>query len=384
MKKKFTDKDYSLIKENNSKDDPFDISKYDLQSLIEWHKLKGNSVKYFWITFICKKCKNKVIKHIDSHFNTRTTINTLINCEDCNRKQSIKNHYGVDNIFKSKKMQAKIKRQNISKYGVDNPAKSQEIKNKIKKTNLKKYGCENVFQNKDVKNKIKQTNLKKYGETSFTKTSEYTEKRKDTCKKKYGVEHFSKTKEYKEKFKKTMHKKYGVDHALKNDKLLAKAKETCFKKYGFENYTKSDIYKQYMLDTYGTLSIRHSYKYDDILFESSWELAFYLYHKDKGHKIIKEPCYFSYVYNKQVHHYFPDFKVGNRYYEIKGNQFLKFYKNGKIKTLICVYDETLNGLYNAKYKCMKQHKVKIITSVEIKKYLDYVNKYYEIEKFKLN
>ena len=66
--------------------------------------------------------------------------------------------------------------------------------------------------------------------------------------------------------------------------------------------------------------------------DSSWEVYFYIYYKDNGSNIKHEPCSFEYFVNGKKHLYYPDFKVSNRYYEIKGEQFIERYKNGKIKT----------------------------------------------------
>ena len=73
----------------------------------------------------------------------------------------------------------------------------------------------------------------------------------------------------------------------------------------------------------------------------------------------------------------PDFKIGNKYYEIKGDQFLEFYKNGNPKTL-------KNN--KEKYNCMKKHNVMLIWSKQIKKYIDYINNKYGdnyLDKFKV-
>ena len=107
-------------------------------------------------------------------------------------------------------------------------------------------------------------------------------------------------------------------------------------------------------------------------------MYFYLYHKDKKHKIVHEPRYFEYFINNKKHLYFPDFKIGNRYYEIKGDQYLEFYKNGKPKTL---------KHCSEKYKCMKDHNVILLWSKQIQKYIKYVNKIYGksyIEQFRID
>lgn len=65
-----------------------------------------------------------------------------------------------------------------------------------------------------------------------------------------------------------------------------------------------------------------SYKagtYDGISFDSSWELAFYLYCKDKEVQIERNKQGFPYFYDGKKRLYYPDFIInGNEYIEIKG------------------------------------------------------------------
>ena len=171
-KKKFTDKVYLKIKDENNKENPLNIDNYDYKTIKTWHQLKENVAKYFWVSFTCKTCGKKTVKHISNHFESRYTETTLVNCEQCNRKISLINSIGCDNPFKSKKIQNKIKKTNLKKYGTDNPAKSKEIQDKIRDTNIEKYGVENVFQNEQIKEKIKNINLKKYGVDNPNKSEE--------------------------------------------------------------------------------------------------------------------------------------------------------------------------------------------------------------------
>lgn len=198
----------------------------------------------------------------------------------------------------------------------------------------------------DIKNQALQNQRKtlidKYGTPDFSKLG--VEKRKITNKDKYGKEYPGQVKEFREKALKTK----------------------------IEN---------------GTLGSTNSYCFNNECFDSSWELAFYIYHIDKGHKIDHEKFNFSYVYHNQKHLYFPDFKVNNRYYEIKGDQFLIRHKNGNIKGMICPFDHSKDDLYNAKYKCMKKHNVIIVNNKKIKKYLKYITVVYGskyLDKFKIN
>ena len=61
-----------------------------------------------------------------------------------------------------------------------------------------------------------------------------------------------------------------------------------------------------------------NYLYNDLIFDSSWELAFYIYHKDNNIDIDRCVKSFPYVVNNKTHYYFPDFIVDNKLIEIKG------------------------------------------------------------------
>ena len=195
----------------------------------------------------------------------------------------------------------------MEKFGTENPSKAEEVKKKTRETNLKKYGYESPSKSNIVKQHTIENNLEKY-----------------------GVEYPNQLPEY-------------------SNKHIKKWKDTMIELYGS---TKVQIPK---------------YTYDELPFDSSWELAFYIYHKDKKHKIMREPTNFSYIKNSETHLYFPDFKVNGKYYEIKGDNRLEFYKNGKVKTL-------KND--KEKYKCMKEHNVILIWSKQISEYLNYVEKVY--------
>ena len=109
------------------------------------------------------------------------------------------------------------------------------------------------------------------------------------------------------------------------------------------------------------------YNYNGIRFDSSWELAFWIYHKDNEIEISREPKSPEYEYEGKKHYYFPDFEVNGKLYEIKGCQFL-------IKKDINLGFK--NPLDEAKYQCAISNGVTFIFDKEIKFYLNYIkNKY---------
>ncbi len=57
---------------------------------------------------------------------------------------------------------------------------------------------------------------------------------------------------------------------------------------------------------------------DGIIYQSSWELAWILYHRDNS--ISFERCVenFPYEFRGKTRKYYPDFKIGEKYVEVKG------------------------------------------------------------------
>lgn len=141
-------------------------------------------------------------------------------------------------------------------------------------------------------------------------------------------------------FKKRMCELHGVEHSMQNPEIQKKAKSI--------------------------------YLYENINFKSTWELAVYIYSKDMGYDVEFQPnIKFEYFVNDKKHFYLPDFKINGKLIEVKGEQFINTdgtYKNP--------YDEALNPIYEAKHQCMIVNNIEIISSAEIKKYLEYVSAKY--------
>lgn len=63
-------------------------------------------------------------------------------------------------------------------------------------------------------------------------------------------------------------------------------------------------------------------RYDGIWFQSTWELAFYLYHKEHGNNILKltSQIFFVYEFENKKKKFYPDFLVDGKLFEVKGPQ----------------------------------------------------------------
>lgn len=93
--------------------------------------------------------------------------------------------------------------------------------------------------------------------------------------------------------------------------------------------------------------------YDGIHFDSSWELAFYIYSKEHNIKIERCKEVRKYIIDNEEHEFHPDFVINNQIYEIKGIKS----KNSEAKQK---YNQDIKFLYRN----------------DIKQYLDYVIKKY--------
>lgn len=96
--------------------------------------------------------------------------------------------------------------------------------------------------------------------------------------------------------------------------------------------------------------------YKGIFCDSSWELAFVLYHKDHFIDIERNKERFLYTFEDKTHYYLPDFIVNGKLYEIKG------YKNKNWKAKMDQFP--------------KDRELIILEKEDMKPYLEYAtNKY---------
>lgn len=219
-----------------------------------------------------------------------------------------------------------LKRNNLEKYGVEYSFQHPDIKMKIRRTSMERYGCESPMQNPEIKAKARRRYelvcLRLYGLPCYFTSSEY---------KAYCME------------------KFGAEHPMKNPEILRKT--------------------------------RGKYKFDEAMFDSAPELALYIWLTDMHEDFeYQPPVSFEYEHAGKTHAYFPDFRVGERYLEIKGPQF--FGKDGRM--LNPYRDPTWSDAeyaeecakYEAKRRCMLENKIELLSEAGYGKYLEYVEKKY--------
>lgn len=182
--------------------------------------------------------------------------------------------------------------------------------------------------------------------------------------------------------KKTCLDKYGVTHTSKLKENRQKAKETNKRLHGSETYNNTPKREKSCLDKYGVsnpakchkirLKSQTRYVYSGIGFDSSWEIAYYIWLSDNHIEFEYQPSItFTYYFQGKAHTYHPDFKVGEQLIEIKGDQY--FDENGN---MICPYNRKNDNLYQLKYKCMIKHNIIIFRKKDIQQYLEYIETKY--------
>lgn len=258
-----------------------------------------------------------------------------------------------------------IKAHNLKTYGVEWVAQSKEIKEKQKVTCVRRYGVPFAAQNQEIKEKIRNTNLQKYGKVCPMQNEEVKNHSRQNQIEKYGVPNVSMLEEIKKKKENTFLQHFGVKTSLLNPEMREKIKNINIERYGGDNPFKcKEIVSQ----------MRRKYYYDNLYFDSSWEVAVYTYYKDQNIEIIYHPEPLEYNVGGDKHLYYPDFKIGEDLIEVKGDMMID--KEGNVIPHPSLIKE--KGLFSlkkdieAKNKCMRDNKIKVWTSKEISFYLNYV------------
>lgn len=291
-------------------------SKKAVRSLLEKSHLEILKIKKDCevVNFNCEDCgkyTSKTIRSLCKNFN--------LCCQGCSRKRFYMKNFGVPNVSCLQEVKKKKEETCKKNYGCENPSQSEIVKKKRDETMEKLYGSSNYFSSENFKKDLKI----------------FQEKAKQTNLKKYGEEYYSSSKFFKE-----------------NKEIQEKRRETNLKRYG----------KDY---------VHYTYKYFDFTFDSSWELALWIYAKDHNEEIEREPCFFEYEFEGKKHRYFPDFKYKGKLIEIKGSQFVK--EDG---TWQSPFDHTQDELFEAKHQCALQNGVEILSRKNILPFLNYCENHY--------
>jgi len=226
------------------------------------------------------------------------------------------------------------------RHGVDNPWQIESVKEGIKQHNLETYGVEYYSSTKECREKVATTCMRDYGHPCYFGSEEGKAKLKDKNLSEHGVEYSWQREDVKEHIRETNRDLYGVDYPAQNPEIRKKWQKR--------------------------------YTFDGITFDSAPELAFYIWLRDHNIAFEYQPTTsFSYEFDGKIYMYEPDFKVGEKYYELKGDHF--FDESGK---MINPYDRTQDTKYEAKHQCMMDNEVTILRSADYNRYVKYVEMVY--------
>lgn len=232
-----------------------------------------------------------------------------------------------------------------------------------------KFGVDNVMELKEFRDKIS---------TSNTKTKEEQDKinnkRTNTCLERYGVTNGGAT-------VLANQKKSIAYHNLTSEEVIQrkqKRQETCQERYGVSSVMQLDEFKEKSLNALrghfensSDFNRRNIFEYDGIFFDSSFELYYYIWATETGKNISRTDTAFEYFVDGTKHYYIPDFNVDGEYVEIKGRHLIN--ENGDW-TNPFTDNKDLLEVYKHKGICARQHGVVVISDIsEQKEFVD--NKY---------
>lgn len=338
------------------------------------------------MAYICKICNDTFIRQcgLSRHIQTKHNMSSKEyydlyykksdegKCLTCNKPTKFINiasgycsfcsNYCVG---KNKSIQERKKKTTRKHFNVDWPSQSKEVqKTKIDTLN-KRYNCSNAFNITSIKEKAQknshttESNKKRNKSQSKTKKvlwsqPEYKQDKLNKCIN-TNLQNFGKPWSSNSDIVKSK-----ISTTVKSDDCQNRTKQTCLARYGVQHHTQSRHYIE---------SAKKRYLYNNITFDSSWELALYIYAIDHNIPVIRTPCTFTYYDSNNVKHtYTPDFLYDSQLVEIKGDQF--FNENG---TLINVYSKKVD---TDKLNCMKANNVKLLRYSDIKSYISYCSSKY--------
>lgn len=316
---------------------------------------------------ICRACKQSkaLSKHVQEHKE-----------EWVNRwKNSVKEKYGVENIAFDKETQDRKKETCKKKYGVEYAVQAKPVRDKINKSFQEKFGGNSPWCSEEVINKMLENQREKYNGKLWIQTEEFREKMKKTNLERYGQEYTGGVESVIKKKHKTCLEKYGEEESFKSKNNKEKTRETLLKKYGVEySYEipgrKEKAIKTLYSHTGHKVVTYKGYSYDNKNFDSSYELAYYIWLKDHDKEFIFHPFEpIPYTGNDGKEHlYLPDFIVEGRIQETKGDQF--FNEKGE------PWDPYGKKFWWEKYNLMKENNVEILKFGDLKFAFDYVEETY--------
>lgn len=308
-----------------------------------------------WYKFTCVNCGKEYIRSFKRY---RFDFYKKFLCGECGRESTM-----------------------IERLGVPHALQNSECINKMMSTNSRKYGKPHymTYGSKEFKDNM----LKLYGDENYCNRGKSVE----TFNRLFGGNTPFASKEVQNKSKSTFIEKYGVDNPFKDKETRNLCKSTMIDHYGvpYSGLSKELMYKTNAtkLKLYGSISVSHRFVYYGKKFDSSWELATWIYFTDNRVPIMRIPQMLIYFdKNGESHFYEPDFMINGMLVEIKGDHYFDSngimrypYKkkkvNGKWIPLTLDEKERMDDLYKRKQKCGIENGVIFWKKSDISCFLEY-------------
>lgn len=284
-----------------------------------------------------------------------------------NREQADKtfraNHDGVSfsEYTKQDFVKAEIAKTNTERYGGPSPMCSAEVRAISKQHKLEKYGDEN-YTNREQAAKTK---MERYGDPHYNNP----EKQALTAKK-YGEQynHVLEVPGVHDLGIAAIYKKYGVRSVLSLPETIEKSRQTKLEEYGDAEYRNQKQGRETRLRRYGRESgFTCRYNYFGMMFDSSWELAVWIYCIDHNIPIIRTPFAYEYITKSgKTKHYYPDFMINGKLVEIKGDHLID--EDGDLKKL---YTDQSDEYTDSKQEIMSILGVAVWTQKDCENHIKY-------------
>lgn len=120
-------------------------------------------------------------------------------CPECRyrrARQTVQEHYGVDNPMRADGVKEKLRDTMQKRYGVDNPMKLAYVQERVGSTVTARYGVKHYSQTGDWRDKVMRTNQQRYGVDFYSQSEECKEKVKSTSRVRYGTENVAQSEIY--------------------------------------------------------------------------------------------------------------------------------------------------------------------------------------------
>lgn len=287
-------------------------------------------------------------------------------------KKTKKERYGDENYTNRDKASKTV----MERYGAKSYVETDIFKEQYTETSLEHFGVDHPWKAQSVRDKCKQTTFELYGDENYRNP----EKAKQTSLEKYGVDNPAKAQSTKDKAKQTFMEHYGVDNNMKSPDGYKVWQDAIMKKYGKDHNWKVESVIQHTqqtnLEKYGTPHPpSYKYIYDDKSFDSSWEVAYYIWLTDMNIPFTFRPTPLIYHdQNGKKHYYEPDFMINTtgQLVEIKGPQFIDK-ETGSLKT---AFSDNNAARDNSKQLCMQDNNVIMLSTDELQPIFNYIKTKY--------